>query len=287
MSIHSNVTEQDLNILRKLAEQQNEQRAIKIKNRILKQTLDVKLAESLSPITKKLDVNNDSTKLLGELVKKSEVEFGNTQTLAIENITGTQSLRDALAFMKQSNNFFKLEERPDGRVYWNGVRIKPVRENSIDVIGREYDVTPCIQEFFIKTGSTTKSLNNNETETVYNILKDVGFYKTRHMKGLKAARMRDALHDLPKVIDQIRNHPLPKIENVEDSSDLEGQGLKFIIPSNLIDNYTRLEVLPGLKLSGHTDTLTEASTLIDELYKRGEIQNKQQYQNGLIKFSTQ
>ena len=60
---------------------------------------------------------------------------------------------------------------------------------------------------------------------------------------------------------------------------------KIIIPSNIIDIYTRLEVLLGLKLSGHTDTLTEASNLIDELYKRGEIQNKQQYRNALNKFS--
>ena len=49
---------------------------------------------------------------------------------------------------------------------------------------------------------------------------------------------------------------------------------KTIIPSTIIDIYTRLEVLLGLKLSGHTDTLTEASNLIDELYKRGKIQTK-------------
>ena len=48
-----------------------------------------------------------------------------------------------------------------------------------------------------------------------------------------------------------------------------GKGIeKIIIPSNIIDIYTRLEILLGLKLSGHTDTLTEASNLIDELYKR-------------------
>ena len=43
MSIYSNVTEKDLENLRKLAEQQKEQRAPKIKNRILKQTHDEKL----------------------------------------------------------------------------------------------------------------------------------------------------------------------------------------------------------------------------------------------------
>ena len=59
MIFSSNVAEQDLIILRKLAEQQREQRALKIKNRLLKQTHDLKLAESLSPITKKLDTTNE------------------------------------------------------------------------------------------------------------------------------------------------------------------------------------------------------------------------------------
>ena len=60
---------------------------------------------------------------------------------------------------------------------------------------------------------------------------------------------------------------------------------KIIIPSNIIDLYTRLEVLLGLKLSGHSGTLTEASNLIDELYKRGDILNKQQYRIALDKLS--
>ena len=68
---------------------------------------------------------------------------------------------------------------------------------------------------------------------------------------------------------------------------MKGQGIENIfIQSNIIDIYTRLEVLLGIKLSGYTDTLTEDSNLIDELYKRGEIQNKQQYRNALDEFST-
>ena len=53
LSIYPNVTEQDLINLRKLAEQQKNQRVLEIKNRIIKQTHDVKLAESLSLDTKK------------------------------------------------------------------------------------------------------------------------------------------------------------------------------------------------------------------------------------------
>ena len=66
MKTYSNVTEEDLINLRKLAEQQKEQRALKIKNRILKQTHDIKLAESLSPITKKLD---ETTKEVVNILK--------------------------------------------------------------------------------------------------------------------------------------------------------------------------------------------------------------------------
>ena len=61
---------------------------------------------------------------------------------------------------------------------------------------------------------------------------------------------------------------------------------KFIKPSNIIDVYTRLEILLGSKFSGHTAALTEASNLIDELYNRSEIQNEQQHRNALNKFST-
>ena len=62
MSFYSNVSEQNLINQRKIAEQQMNQRALKIKNRISKQTHNIKLAESLSPITEKLDEVNKSTK---------------------------------------------------------------------------------------------------------------------------------------------------------------------------------------------------------------------------------
>ena len=73
-------------------------------------------------------------------------------------------------------------------------------------------------------------------------------------------------------------------EITDDSDDLQGEGVKFIIPSNIIDIYTRLEILLGIKLSGHTDTLPEAGNLIDEFYQIGEKQNKQQYRNALDNF---
>ena len=282
MSIYSNVTEKDLENLRKLAEQQKNQRAHKIKSRILKETPDIKLAESLSPITERLD----------EIVKKSQpsqniktiLQNSESQTPAINNTSTSQSLRDTLSFMKRSKNFFKLEQ--DGnKVFWNKIPIKTLGKNRISIKDREYDINPNIQNYFTNTKLTTKNMDNEDNLTVHDILKNTGFYSMRHTKGLNSARMKDALSNLPREIAKIRNPPLPATDN--ESDNLEGEGVqKIIIPSNLIDFYTRLEVLLGLKLSGHTDTLTEASTLIDELYKRGEIGNEQQYRNAHNKFQT-
>ena len=291
MSIYSNVTEQHLDNLRKLAQQQKEQRAIKIKKRILKQTHDEKLAESLSPFTKNLDEVNKSTQEVGDIIKKSQpsqnfktiLQNSDSQTPAIDYTSTSQSLRDTLSFMNTSKNFFKLEQ--DGnKVFWNKIPIKTLGENRISIKDREYDIKPSFQNYFTNTKLTTKNMDDEDKLTVHDILKNTGFYFLRHTKGLNSARMRDALSNLLKETAKIRNPPLPAIEN--ESDNLQGEGVKIIMPSNIIDIYTRLEVLLGLKQSGHTDTLTEASNLIDELYKQGEIQNKQQYRNALNKFQT-
>ena len=115
MSIFPNVTEQDPNNLLKLAEQQKNEGANKIKTRILKHTHDEKIAESLSPITKKLDEVKDSTKKLGDNIKQSQPEtpqlaIKNTQPqLPIENketVTYAVQLENKLQNMKDNTGFF-------------------------------------------------------------------------------------------------------------------------------------------------------------------------------------
>ena len=182
--------------------------------------------------------------------------------------------------MKKSINFFKLEQI-DNNVFWNKIPIKALGENRISIKDQEYNITPNIQTYLTNTKLTTKNMDDEDKSIVYDILKNTGFYSMKH-KGLKSARMIDALYILPNEISKIRNPPLPAFEN--ESDNLQDEGVKIIIPSNTIHIFTRLEILLGLKLSGHTDTLTEASNLIDELYKRGEIENKQQYRNALNKF---
>ena len=170
MIIYSNVTEECLVSLRKLAEQHKEQRALKIKNKILKQSHNIKLAESLSPIIKKLDTDNESSKQLGELVKKSNLEDGNSQTPATKNTSTSHSLRDTLSFMKNSKNFFKLEQNDDGQVFWNETPINAVGDNRISIRNQEYDVKPNIQKYFTNTNLTTKNMDDEDKLTVYDIL---------------------------------------------------------------------------------------------------------------------
>ena len=123
--------------------------------------------------------------------------------------------------------------------------------------------------------------DENDILMMYNIIRDLGYNGTRDRDSKRKTFFSKKL---PKLVEEIQNKTFEEI--TDDSDDLRGEGLKIIIPSNLIDVYTRLEILLGLKLSGHTVTLTEASALIDELYKRGEIQNKQQYRHALDKFSS-
>ena len=115
MSIYSNVTEQDLDNLRKLAEQQKEQRALKIKNRILKQTHDIKLAENLSPITEKLDTIKKSTKKVGDITKESNSE-NIQETVPFEIESEDENIQTNLKALPNSAIFSDLMSKTLGRL---------------------------------------------------------------------------------------------------------------------------------------------------------------------------
>ena len=106
MSIYSNVSQQDLDNLRKLAQQQKEQRALKIKNRIFKQTHDIELAESLSPITKKLDEVNKSTKKVDDISKESNSENENNHEIVpVEIESEDEKIQTNLRALPNSSMF--------------------------------------------------------------------------------------------------------------------------------------------------------------------------------------
>ena len=263
----------------------------------MKQTHDVKLAESLSPITKEL---KKSTKKISEVIKESNSENENNQEIVPveiesedENIqTNLRALPNSSMFSDQmtktlgrlmsSANSLKIKSTPSGATIL-GVPIYTISGDTIQIKDNIYDLTPEIYKALSDTGYESKNLKNeNDILMLYNIIKDLEYTSIGDNKSKRKTFLTETL---PRLVEDIQNRTFEEITNNSDS-DLQGEGVKIIIPSNLNDIYTRLEVLLGLKLSGHTDTPTEASNLIDELFKRGEIQNKLQYRNALDKFTT-
>ena len=169
----------------------------------------------------------------------------------------------------KDKGFFRIEEDENGQRFWNGILIDISGDSRIKIKRKDFNITPNLQNVFTDTtGKSFKKLDQKEIETYKRLLKTLKYKNYKPKQGEKnSGRYKSTNNILIPII-------------------FQGRGIeKIVIPSNIIDIYTRLEVLLGLKLSGHTDTLTEASNLIDELYKRGEIQKKQQYRNALNKFS--
>ena len=143
MSIFSNVTEQDLDNLRKLAKQQKNQRDLKIENRILKYPHDIRLAESLSPITTRLDEIKDSTQNSGDVIKTSQA---GTPQLPFENAITTHQpiehneavvydveLENTLQNMKDYTGFFKTHHDPQRGWMINKYLIKMSRGTEVEI----------------------------------------------------------------------------------------------------------------------------------------------------------
>ena len=101
-----------------------------------------------------------------------------------------------------------------------------------------------------------KKLNDKVIELLNNILESLGFEKYRALRGeSKSSRYKQSETNFKK----------KRVNKLY----LDGQGIeKTIIPSNITDMYTKLEILSGLEFSGHTYILTEARKLKDELKKR-------------------
>ena len=149
MSIYSNVTEQDFNNLRKLAEQQKNQRALKIKNRILKQTHDVNLEESLSPITKKLEEVKETTEKIRDVIKESpqfleniKHILRNSQSQTSKLVSATDELVKTFSKMNDTTTFFKVLRNAEGKFLWGGTEINPFGGNRIEIDGEKYNLTP-------------------------------------------------------------------------------------------------------------------------------------------------
>ena len=76
--------------------------------------------------------------------------------------------------------------------------------------------------------------NENDILTMYNLIRDLGYTVVGDEKSNRKVFFTITV---PKLVDEIQNKTFNEI-------DLQGQGIeKIIIPTNIIDIYTRLEIL--------------------------------------------
>ena len=146
----------------------------------MKQTHDVKLAESLSPITKKLD---ESIKNSGDVIKESTQNLGNvikennTRQLATENTPTTHQpiennegvindveTGNALNKMKDNTGFF-FKSSHDLQRGWmiNNYLIKMKGGTKVEISDNEYNITSGLQKVLTdKSYDTANSMNDME-----------------------------------------------------------------------------------------------------------------------------
>ena len=220
MSIFSNVTEQDLINLPKLAEQQKNQRGEKIKKRILKQTHDIKLAESLSPITKRLDEVNRSTKKISGVIKESYSENANNQEIVpVEIESEDENIQTNLRALPNSSIFSESMSKTLGRLMssLNSLKIKlsppgaTILEVPIYTLGGDklrirdnvYELTPQIYKALSDTGYTGKNKKNEkDILMMYNNINGLGY---TGIGDKPSKRITFFTITFPKLIEEIQN----------------------------------------------------------------------------------
>ena len=153
---------------------------------------------------------------------------------------------------------FKTYQDPQRGWMINNCPIKMLSGTQVEINDKEHNIAPGIQKVLVDSKyKTAKSMNDMEKLFFRDILQKTGFYNRKPTKSRSSVRDIYIKKDLESDVRRILNL----------ATKLSGRGIKIIMPSNIIDIYNRLEILLGLKLSGHTDTTAEAGNLIDQLYK--------------------
>ena len=143
--------------LRNLAEQRKNQHDLKNKYRFLKQTQNIKIAENLSPITKKVEEVNEPAKNLGNVNEKSQSENNIPQPTIehtapyqpIENNEGViydTELEITKKNMKNNTGFFKTNEDPERGWIWNGYPIKILDGTKVEINDKNFKMTPGVRK---------------------------------------------------------------------------------------------------------------------------------------------
>ena len=169
--------------LEKPAQQQINQRALNTKIKILKQTHDINITESLLPITKKLEQVDKFTKESGKILKWTNSE-DETPQLAIEIVRNdiqsgvlyNTSLENTLTNVKKQKGFSSIDEGPNGDIFWINVCIEILGDSSLKIDNDVYDTSENLQNVFtIIPDKPLKMLNGIDRVQYQNLLKSLNF----------------------------------------------------------------------------------------------------------------
>ena len=169
-----------------------------------------------------------------------------------------------LRSLATSRNYLKITQDEFGQPNSLDIPIQISGDDRIQIIDNIYDLTPEIYKALSWTSYNGKTMKDEKDILMMsNIINDLGCTS----RGDKSSKRQTFFTiTLPEWVEKIQKKTFNEI--TDSSDDLQGKGVNIIIPSNIIDIYTRLETLLGLKISGHLNTLAEAGNLIDEFHKR-------------------
>ena len=221
---------------------------------------------------------------ISKVIKESnsEDDFKYNIKALLNSSKFSNSMGEMIESFMNSRTSLEITQDESGRANILGVPIQISEADTIEINENIYDLIPETYKSLSSTSYTGKTKKNqDDVLTMYKIIRDLGYTGRRDRQS---TRKTFSTLTVPRLVNDIQNKTFDEI--TDDSDDLQGEGIKNFIPSNILEIYTKLEILLELRLSGHTDTITEASNLMDELYNRGEVQNQQQHRNAPNKFST-
>ena len=131
---------------------------------------------------------------------------------------------------EKQKGFFQIKENKDGQRFSKGIPVEKSGDSTVEIKDKNFKITLNLQNVF--TDTTGKSLKNlDKTEHIT--------YK-KHLKTLKYENYK------PKS-GEVNSGRYKNTKNILKANIFQGQGIgKIIIPSNIIDIYTRLEIILGL-----------------------------------------
>ena len=134
--------------------------------------------------------------------------------------------------MKENIGFLQTQYDPQSGWIMNNFSIGTPGGTEVENSGNKYDITPGLQKVFTDTKyETAKSMSDTEKVIFRDILQKTIYNSFKPGKGKMSGRDRYFKYELDNEVRRTLN--LDK--------QLKGRGVeKIIIPSNIIDIYTRL-----------------------------------------------